>query len=318
MAIAAIDIDSLSGLTIKDYNTVRTAFENAYRGIFGNGINLDPSAPDGQLVDLFAYAYTELAQALQTVVANMDIATAEGVFLEFIGKPVGITRKTGETDTELRARIQVAAFDGLATFDAMLTYLRQNVHKDTSIGESESDNKVYIYIPEAMSVDLIPENDEDWIAIQQDVNRSTSLENFIAQKIWNCKGAGIKTGGNRNDGVAIDRAGNYHTVAYSQVASVPFQVSVSITEYSEERLPYDYADQIKAAIVAWAAENLKPGNDVIPGRFSTPIYSIEGIDEIETKVKVKVGGTWSSKRTPVGPENCATIAAEDIEVTLVG
>lgn len=54
------------------------AIAKAFMEVFGAGINLDPSAPDGMLVDLLAYMYTELAQAIQTVGANIDVSTATG------------------------------------------------------------------------------------------------------------------------------------------------------------------------------------------------------------------------------------------------
>ena len=64
--------------------------------MFGASINLEPSSPDGMFVDLLAYMYTELAQVIQTVGANIDVSTATGTFLDMLASIAGLARNEGD------------------------------------------------------------------------------------------------------------------------------------------------------------------------------------------------------------------------------
>ena len=125
MAIGVI-LDE-NGLSVKSYREIREELEKGMKGIFGSELILDPSSPDGQLIDLFGYAYDEVKEALQGAVSNLDIASAQGVFLDNLATLKGVKRGDGESDDSLRARVLSAENKGLATFDGMLTYLRDNI-----------------------------------------------------------------------------------------------------------------------------------------------------------------------------------------------
>ena len=49
-----------NGLSVRSYREIRGELENAMKGIFGSELILDPSSPDGQLIDLFGYTYDEV------------------------------------------------------------------------------------------------------------------------------------------------------------------------------------------------------------------------------------------------------------------
>lgn len=83
MATNAVIIDNIAGISIKSFREIRQAIATSFTEVFGASINLEPSSPDGMLVDLLAYLYTELAQALQTIGANMDVSVATILFLTF-------------------------------------------------------------------------------------------------------------------------------------------------------------------------------------------------------------------------------------------
>ena len=112
MAINAVIVDSISGISIKSYREIRQAIATSFTEVFGASINLEPSSPDGMFVDLLAYMYTELAQVIQTVGANIDVSTATGTFLDMLASIAGLARNEGETDESLRQRIETATFDG--------------------------------------------------------------------------------------------------------------------------------------------------------------------------------------------------------------
>lgn len=326
MAIGAVAIDSNSGISIKSFREIRQAIAKAFMEVFGAGINLDPSAPDGMLVDLLAYMYTELAQAIQTVGANIDVSTATGAFLDMLASIAGLTRNEGESDESLRERIEQATFEGLATPNGMLTYLRENITASVSLKENCEDvetegippHHFAIYVPSSFSTDMIDQTDKDWISILEDATRENSVESYIAQKIWNCKPAGIKGTGD-SFGIARDAAGFLHKVCFQFIKGIAYKVKVSITQYDEEALPTDYAEKIQQLISDWASSEFTSGKDIIPQRMCVPIYSgITGVDAITVQVAQVYSENWSSSRIPVSDDTTVTIAAEDVSVTLEG
>lgn len=50
------------------------------------------------LVDLIAYEWQELAQALQAIASNVSINSAQGKFLDDLALLVGLTRQEDEAD----------------------------------------------------------------------------------------------------------------------------------------------------------------------------------------------------------------------------
>ena len=47
MAINAVIVDSISGISIKSYREIRQAIATSFTEVFGASINLEPSSPDG-------------------------------------------------------------------------------------------------------------------------------------------------------------------------------------------------------------------------------------------------------------------------------
>ena len=127
---------------IKSYREIRQAIATSFTEVFGASINLEPSSPDGMFVDLLAYMYTELAQVIQTVGANIDVSTATGTFLDMLASIAGLARNEGETDESLRQRIETATFDGLATPDGMTTYLKENITDGITFKENTKNETV--------------------------------------------------------------------------------------------------------------------------------------------------------------------------------
>jgi len=324
MAINAVSIDSISGISIKSFREVRQAIAKAFQEVFGSCINLEPSAPDGMLVDLLAYMYTELAQAIQTVGANIDVSTATGTFLDMLASIAGLTRNEGESDESLRERIEQATFEGLATPNGMLTYLRENLTASVTFKDNCEDvtvdglppHQFSVFVPSSYTTESIDTLDLDWIAITEDAAREDSVENFIAQKIWNSKPAGIKGHGD-SYGFARDAGGFLQEVHFDFIKGVPYQVKITITQYDEEALPADYEHEIQQLIAKWASSEYTSGKDIIPQRMCVPIYSgIAGVDAISVLVAPKNSQDWQSSRIAIADDTTVTIAAEDISVTL--
>ena len=301
MAINAATLDTASGITIKSFREIREALEKDFKGTFGYDLNTSSSSPDGMLIDLFAYAAMEAAQTVQAALANLDVATAEGVFLDRIAAIAGIARDLGESDASLRYRIGKAEFGGMATFDGMLTYLFDKLGGGISMKSNEE--------PEEMGG--IPGHS---VAVY--VNQSvTSSDDEIAAAIWHCKPAGIRTHGS-SSGKVTDKAGFEHEVKFTRIESLPMTLEVTVKEYDEETLPDDYDAKIKAALVEWAKDQYTPGKDIIIQRLASPIYdNVPGILDLQFKATFD-GKSATSGRIEVPDSLCASLDEEGITVIL--
>jgi uncharacterized phage protein gp47/JayE len=90
---------SSTGLTISDYNTNLTALQNDYYAIYGSDAQLNANDADGQLLAIFAQAYFDATQVLQTLYNNFSPLTAQGPFLDNIVALNGITRQEATFST---------------------------------------------------------------------------------------------------------------------------------------------------------------------------------------------------------------------------
>lgn len=299
MAIGVILEDD--GLSVKSYREIREELEKGMEDIFGSDLILDPSSPDGQLIDLFGYAYDEVKEALQGAISNLDVASATGVFLDNLAALKGIKRGSGEDDDSLRARVLSAENKGLATFDGMLTYLRDHLGPLVSMEENPE--------PQANSYGVPGHS----FAVYIPVSYSDLEDDDIAQAIWNCKPAGVKSYGTTS-GTATDVAGTEHTVKFFRVElTTPFYMRVTITEYTEETLPTDYQYQLKETIANWAVTEYTRGKDIIPQRAIQAVYKVPGIDTVNIEVSTN-GSTWQTARIPVPEAGFASLPAENITV----
>lgn len=302
--VEAFNVDG-DGVKAKSFREIRKAVAESFSTAFGGELTTDPGTPDGALVDLLAYALSEVAQGVQSALANVDVATAEGDWLDRLAAIAGLSRNDGETDAELRERILSAETGGLATYDGMLTYLRNELGVDVGLAmncepvatDGLPGHSVAVYVPESL--------------------RDSFTDGQIAAAIWHCKPAGVKAFGTVS-GECADVSGATHGVAFSWITTTAAEVTVDITRYDEETLPDNYAESIKAAVAAWAAGEYTPGKDIIAQRIYAPVFSAcSGI------LSVSVGVSWNGTSTTDGviavPESaCVEIGADDVTVNLAG
>lgn len=314
MAIEAVKIDGLSGLTIKDYREVRTALANSYRAILGSGLDLSASSPDGQVVDLFSLAYQELAEALQKVVANMDEDSAEGVFLSSLAKlKGGLTRIEGESDESLRKRMKKVGLEGICTIDGMQTYLSRFMGQAAIVTQNLDEHFVQVFVNN-FTVEQIPEDDSDWYKLQNDSKREATLENWIAQKIWNCRAGGTKLVGEKS-GIARSVRGRYFVVNYSTFRHVDYEVLVLIKRFDEETLPSDYNEKIRDSVIEWSKGEYIPGKDIVPKRMYGPVFSsVSGIEDVVVKVADVETGDYTEERVTVPDDVIVNISSVEVVV----
>ena len=302
MAVSALTLDG-SGISIRSFREIREALVEKFTEIFGKDIDLSPSSPDGQLLDLFAYSYSDVAEAIQGAASALDVSSAEGTFLDSLGCLMGISRRDGESDEVYRSRLLSADQTGLATYDGMLTYLRKKIGAAVSLSANEEPYvdaegipgySVSVYDPD--SLESVPDGD-------------------IAQAIWDCKPAGIRTFGS-SEGTATDIAGNTHVVKFTRIGSTSaYYARIVIAEYEEETLPQDYADRVAESVAEWALGEFTPGKDIIPQRFVQAVYRVPGIDTVTVEISADGNTGWTSDRIPVSASKYASFPKENIVVS---
>ena len=216
-----------NGISVKSYREIREAFMTKLKAVFGQSLQTDPSSPDGHLFDLIGYAYDEVKGALQGAIANLDASSAEGVFLDNIARLMGLTRNLDEKDDELRARLLEADNKGLATFEGMLTYLRDNIHSSVTMAENPEPSENSDHIPGHSFAVYIPEDVYAELEEKETQGEIASADGYIAQKIWECKPAGIRAYGNR-EGTAKDSSGMSHDIKFFVITFLIFYFIILI------------------------------------------------------------------------------------------
>lgn len=309
-----------SGIRFKGFQDLRKTLVEAWEATFGSEIDTSPTSPDGHHIDLETKTINSVLEAVQVVTTMLNRSQATGVFLDYLASLVGIERNEDENDDELRARMDSADTFGMATFDGMLTYLRDQIHSSVNMLQNEEDKTDDDGIPPHRFRVVVPQGVYEALVEKAEAGEIDSADNYISQKIWNCKAAGIKADGNKT-GIANDIDGLQHEVNFSLPQDVEVEISVTITLYDEESFPTGGEIAVAEAIRGWAtgtdgwakAEYI-PGKDVIPMRLSTPILTVPGIESAEIKLRKAGESTWSSDKIAISSQETAVIGTLNVEV----
>lgn len=194
----------------------------------------------------------------------------------------GIIGRNQETNDEFRLRKQTFARGGRATEDAIKSYMLNTVPGVVSVSVTSNRDEV---IDEdgrpPHCVEIVVEGGEDA---------------DVANGIWTSVAGGIRAFGNypETGWPVIDSSGRTQKIKWTREQNLYGWFRVNIQAYEEEVLPEDYNDQIKAAIVSWAASQYSLGKDIIPGRVTVPVWTVPGISYVEVLAAV----TYLESTTP--------------------
>lgn len=293
-----------NGIVFIGFQDVRESLKADWRRIFGNDIDLSPTSPDGHHVDLEANTINSLNEGLRVVTSCFNRRQAKGQFLDFLAAFIPLSRNEGESDEQFRARMDAADVDGLCTTTGMETYLMDHVGSDVSLTVNDEDSVVDGITPHAFRVTVPSANPTD--------------DDDIAQAIFECKAAGIKSCG--NVAATAHYNGRDYQVRFSRPVDVQVDIKIVIHKYDEEAFPVDGAEQIERSIRAWASGSApfgiaeyKPGKDVIPSRLFVPIFRVPGIKYPEISVR-RNEGEWTGSVLPISSEETAVIKDISVEV----
>ena len=204
-----------SGTHMPTYEDRLEDLVSAYRSIFGQEAALTPEVPDYQLLSVFAKALDDTSALVLQAYNSRNPAYAAGQALDLLLPQYGITRQTGETDAEVRKRMNAAtAARGAFSMDSL----------EAAIREVPGVTQVLIRVNEEdTEMDGIPGHT---IAVY--VNNGDL--DMIADAIWRKKPPGIGTYGTKSRTVTDDR-GNLHTVRLSRPVPVGIGFRVALRSY---------------------------------------------------------------------------------------
>ena len=150
----------------------------------------------------------------------------------------------------------------------------------------------------------------------------------ITMTLFTRFGLGIRTFGNVADNYT-DNSGNVHQVAFIRPTNVPIYVEIDLTVLNSTVFGTDSPDDIRAAIVAYAAggasaldcsddfgdNGFVPGEDVIRSRLYTPINSVGG----HTVTRLQIGtaaGVVSDNDVTIAFDAVSQFIADDTHIVI--
>lgn len=307
-------------MSIPTLQEIFTALKEMHQGVFSTTTNnttytldLDATSPDGMAVALQARQIRRLFEMAQALAQLVNVNTATGAWLDRLAALKGLTRNDGETDDELRERILSSSTSGLATYDNMLSYLKDKlgsrvrlIVNDTDEEDEGTDDTAGTFYSADYNVDYLPPH--SFAVFADSYLGSSYTDDFIAQTIWDCKPAGIEAHAHtfyysyyssyknsaNSRGTATDTGGGTHQISFYRMASVPLTLSVTVTSY--DTVTWADEDALAAAVVesvtTAAAELLESdpftlsGYACIAGIYSLGVYvaSVELSDAASTSL----------------------------------
>jgi uncharacterized phage protein gp47/JayE len=211
----------------------------------------------------------------------------------------GVTGVSAEEVTDARIRRQASLqVVGASALDAIVAKLRNDVANVSNVIGFENDT------------DVVDSDGRDPHSMEFVV--SGGLPQDIANILWATKSGGIALEGAESVTV-VDSTGKIHTMHYTIPSEVQVLVEVTITEYTEELLPTNYVDLIKAAVAAYG--NAFPiGRNLLIGRWVVPVYGITGVDTVTVRQKKTSGGSWETTDVAMDYNEQTVMTVDDVTV----
>ncbi len=188
---------------------------SAYRSIFGQEAELSPEVPDYQLLSVLAKALDDTSALVLVAYNSRNPQYATGQALDLLLPQYGIVRQEGETDAEVRKRMNLAtSARGIFSFSTMEAAIMEIPNVDqVMIRVNEEDQTVDGISPHTLSVYVLNGN-----------------ANRIAETIWKNKPPGIGTSGTVSRTVTDDR-GNSHVVKFNRPSLQPVVFYIELRSY---------------------------------------------------------------------------------------
>ena len=222
------------GVHMPTYEERLEELVTAYRQIFGEGIVLDPSIPDYQLLSTFARALDDTSALVLDAYNSRNPAYASGNALDLLGPQYGVTRLPAETDAQMRIRMENSmASKGCASAEALLAALKALRYV--------RDAAVYVNDTGETDGNGIPAHSLACVVY-------SGLPAEIRDVIFKKKAPGIGTYGSTS-GTYTDENGNTHTISYSSPTTTQITIVVRVRVLRNDFVLADREEEMKTAIV---------------------------------------------------------------------
>jgi hypothetical protein len=212
-----------------------------------------------------------------------------------------------ETDDQLRTRFQtLRSAVGYCRFLAMLARIQQDVHGVVSVAIIQN------------VTGIVDSNGLPPHSFMVSVDCPSTVEQAVAQKIWDVKPLGIGTYGTSSKQV-IDVKGDIQTVHYSKVTTLYVALQYTVQLSTEVAPPSDWRDKIKIAIMNYVF-GWRAGNDLLIQAFYGPAFSVPGV-ALVTVLQIgtcnTIGGpyTWVIDNVPLSISQIPSFSLDRITIT---
>lgn len=304
----AYSAQKLATNTLFDVGTTLAAtFSSSYPGVasatcvkIGGEVFIEMHGSPTITVDTQAYIQTTLSQQgipASFVCDTPGLATVPAYTLDTIATPVtgwlyvtqpatGVPGTDTESDTELRIRRLRGLRSGTATEDAIREALYRVPDVSKAIVTSNRTKNVDSEGRPPVSFECVVAGGEG---------------QSVAEAIWKTAPAGVEIYGLTTKTVTgADELP--HTVKFS--VPVPKYAWVEVTivyPNPEEVQETDIKVALQDAIVAWGAENMGLGDNMILQKFFAPVYTVKGIGQVSLRIALTASDMDSPVWDALGP-----------------
>ena len=192
-----------NGIHMPTYEDRLDDLVEAYRTIFGIDAALSPAVPDYQLLSVIAKSLDDTASLVVQNYNSRNPQYATGAALDLLLPQYGLSRATGESDADARAKItQSLASRGIGSADAIVAAVKNVQYvKDAKVFVNNTNSTDSMGIP-AHSIALVSKN---------------GANANIAQALFNKKSPGIGTYGTTTAN-AVDSEGNQIPMSFTKAS----------------------------------------------------------------------------------------------------
>ena len=277
------------------------------------GIDTSGESVAGNLTGVFAAALGQAWEALQMANNQYDPLNARGANQSALVLINGLVRTIGETDQELRERRNNGTF-------TPATSIIESIYANLSNLTGVEFVRAYQNVTGTTDSRGITEHSVAVVIVGGD-------DADIAEIIFNHIPAGINTYGTTEE-ILTDTQGFAYPIRFTRPTEIPIYVDIEIE--TDDEFPVDGIDQIKQAIVDYAAggadsiggtrgnlDGFPPGSDVLLSRLYTPINSVPGSNTTLLRVGDSIG-TLAAVDYGIEWNEVSTWSTSNIDITVVG
>lgn len=242
----------------------------------------------------------ETAGAIEVAADTLVISSAVAGWNSIDSNLAGVTGLEIESEAAFRyRRTQEIEARASASARGIATAISQGLPDVTTVYVVENQTDA--------TVDSIPAHSIE-VVVWGPVPSTQEDDQAVAEIIYSSKAAGIGTYGNTNETV-VDSAGYGHVINFTRVSARTVTIAMTI-EYTDGEYSGDLA--LSEALVARAAESLRPGRDLSGSMLAAWAHEVPGVLRV-TDVTIDGGGSFGTE--VCGSREVLSFVLGDVTIT---